>query len=298
MPSWKGQTKGGKFGYAFFIFLLKNFPLSVPYFFSGIIAVYYFLFIPKSSKAVFFYFHKIIGYSKVKSIFSVYKNYHIFGKILIDKSISLTGRRGLFEFKYDGEEYFRTVLAENKGGIFLSGHIGNWEMAMNLLDRLEGKINLLILDAEHQQIKKMLSDITVLNPVNIHYIPIRNDFSHLFELKTVFKNGEIVCIHGDRYLTDSKTVKVDFMGYPALFSTGPFVLALRFNVPVSYFFTMKEKGMKYHYYAFPAEKPPEFLPDNEKVIFMLNDYLRVLEKFIRKYPEQWFNYYNFWEISQ
>ena len=295
MPSWKGQTRGGKFGYSFFIFLLKNFPITIPYFFSGIVALYYFLFTPKSFRSIYFYFHQIIGYGFLKSILSVYRNYFVFGKTLIDKSVSMAGKPGLFEFIYEGEDFFSKMMDENKGGIFISGHIGNWEMARYMLDRLNGKINLLILDAEHIQIKKLLSEITVLNPGNVHFIPIRNDFSHLFELNKVLKNREIICIQGDRYVTDSKAVKLDFMGYPANFSTGPFVMALRYNMPVNYFFTMKEKGMKYHYYAFPASQPSPNLTNDEKVRFMLNDYIQVFEKFVRKYPEQWFNYYNFWE---
>ena len=110
-----------------------------------------------------------------------------------------------------------------------------------------------------------------------------------------------MCIHGDRFVKGSKTMAVDFLGEKALFPTGPFYLAMKYNVPVSFVFAMKERKTHYHFYA----SPPEFyqqqgiqMKRDQTIHAIIKDYICELEKTIRKYPSQWFNYYNFWQINE
>ena len=38
------------------------------------------------------------------------------------------------------------------------------------------------------------------------------------------------------------------------------------------------------------------LPKNEQIMQLSSAYVRELERIVRKYPEQWYNYYEFWEL--
>ena len=67
------------------------------------------------------------------------------------------------------------------------------------------------------------------------------------------------------------------------------MIASRLKVPVVFVYVMKEKGLHYHLYARVAEVKKA---DAES---LLEAYTDSMEQMLRKYPLQWFNYFNFWE---
>ena len=101
-------------------------------------------------------------------------------------------------------------------------------------------------------------------------------------------------MHADRFLEGNKTLIANFLGEPARFPMGPFLLASKFKVPVSYVFAVKESNLHYHLFSSPV-KDYSAVAKNDIMQQMLNEYVAEIEKKITKYPEQWFNYYDFWE---
>jgi predicted LPLAT superfamily acyltransferase len=184
----------------------------------------------------------------------------------------------------------------DKGGLLVSGHVGNWEIAGQLLNRLEKKINILLYDAEHQQIRNYLYG--VIN-TNVRFIVIKEDYSHLFEIKGAFERGEIIAMHGDRFIEGNKVMVFNFLGRPAPFPVGPVNIAARFGVPVSYVFAIKETSRHYHFYATPLRKV-EFSTNLKKRDAFLREaldaYVKSFEAIVQKYPLHWFNYYDFWKL--
>ncbi|HSH52782.1 MAG TPA: hypothetical protein VK982_13740, partial [Bacteroidales bacterium] len=215
MPSWKGQSRGNVLGYKIFVFALKYMGLFFAYFILRFVAFYYFIFAKSSSKPLYYYFRTILQYTHLKSIVSIYKNYFVFGQVLLDKVAILGGLKGKFSYNFDGEQHLREMAKNKTGGIIVNAHIGNFEIAGQLLERLQTKINVLMLDAEHQQIKKYLSDILVNKDVNI--ISLQSDFSHIIPISEALLNKELIAMAGDRYVKNSKVFRVRFMGKKALF---------------------------------------------------------------------------------
>ena len=83
------------------------------------------------------------------------------------------------------------------------------------------------------------------------------------------------------------------MGENARFPAGPYTLASRLGVPVIFYFATREKGMRYVFHfriADPVKRNKGIKPEEE----LLRQYLSSLEAIVKKYPEQWFNYYHFW----
>jgi predicted LPLAT superfamily acyltransferase len=104
-----------------------------------------------------------------------------------------------------------------------------------------------------------------------------------------------VCLHADRFLPGNKTVTKTFLGADAEFPEGPFALSAAFKVPVSVVFGFKETMRHYHLFG---SKPFLQQPDETKQEFrerLLSGFITEVEQKIRMYPEQWFNYYNFWK---
>jgi predicted LPLAT superfamily acyltransferase len=88
---------------------------------------------------------------------------------------------------------------------------------------------------------------------------------------------------------------MDFLGGQARFPEGPFVMAAAFNAPVSIVFAFKETSLHYHFYGSPLIQRTEQESKEAFVIRLLGTFLHQLEEKVQRYPDQWFNYYNFWE---
>jgi predicted LPLAT superfamily acyltransferase len=284
--AWKGQTKGSLLGHKIFVFLIRHLGLSIAYLLLRFVALYYLFFSRKSTKSSFYFFREILKYDYFTAWLKVYQNYYVFGQTLIDKVAIMGGIRNRFTINHEGQNYLRDIAAQGQGGIFISAHIGNYEVAGNLLNVIQARINIVMFDAEHEKIKNYFSEIYGERPVNI--IPVKDDLSHIFEINKALRNQEIICIHGDRYVEGGKVISADFLGKPALFPLGPFQLAKALKVPYSYVFAVKETSTHYHFFA----TPPKL--SNGNVEDMVKEYVAEVEKMVRKYPEQWFNFYNFW----
>ncbi len=291
MSLWQGKSKGNKAGYQFFVWVLKKFGVLPAYFLLRFVVLYFFLFSYQSSRQIYALYRNKLGYSRFAAILKLYKNYYLLGQSIIDKVVVMAGISNKFTYNFDGEENLRAIGSLQKGGILLSAHIGNWDIAGHLLKRLDTKIHIVMFDGEHQQIKEYLAAVTGKKSINIIFI--KNDLSHIYEISEAFKNNELICMHADRFLEGNKTLSTNFLGKNARFPMGPFVLAATFKVPVSFVFAVKENHLHYHFFAGKI-KNYDHLQKGVVMQEMLNDFANEMEVKVKKYPEQWFNYYNFW----
>lgn len=286
MAKWKGKTRGGVWGHKIFVFLIQKTGLSIAYFILRFVALYFVFFTPKAFPSIYHYFRTIQQHNPFVTIWKIYKSYYTFGQVLIDKIAVLSGLGNKFTYHFDGEENLQKLASDQEGALLIGAHVGNWEIAGHFLTNLGAKINIVMFDAEHQQVKNYLSNVMVEKRPNI--IALKKDFSHIFELSKALKNKEFVCIHGDRFLEGNEVVQCDFLGHSAYFPAGPFQLASRLKIPYTYTFAMKESNTHYHFFATPPKK------NYGDVQSMVEEYAAFLEKIVRQYPEQWFNYYDFW----
>lgn len=292
MPQWQGRSRGNRLGYSIFVFVVRTFGVLPAYFLLRFVALYYFLFSWSSSRFIYPYFRKRHGFSPVRSLFNVYANYYVFGQTILDKIVVMAGIENRFTYDFDGEQNLRDIVAGGRGGILLSAHIGNWEAAGHLLKRLNTRINVVMFDGEHEQIKKYMDEVT--GGKNFNVIVIREDLSHVYAIGEALQNNELICLHADRFLEGAKTESVTFLGERARFPVGPFLLAAAFDVPVSVVFALKQSSLHYHFYgsSLIRKSPGESRRDFSQRL--LNFFARDFEEKVRLYPKQWFNYYNFW----
>ncbi|MEO7768760.1 MAG: lipid A biosynthesis acyltransferase [Ferruginibacter sp.] len=213
------------------------------------------------------------------------------GQSIIDKVVVMSGIKNNFTFNFDGEDNLRKMVSLQRGGILLSAHIGNWDIAGYLLKRLETKINIVIFDGEYQKIKDYLDGVTGKPPINV--IVIRNDLSHIYAINDALRNNEMVCIHADRFIEGNKTITGELCGEKARFPMGPFLLATKFHVPVSFVFAVKETNIHYHFFASEIK---EYNNKGKEMVMqqILDDFALEMNNKVKQYPDQWFNYYNFW----
>ena len=292
MSSWQGKSRGNNLGYRIFVWILQHFGVMPAYFVLRFVVIYFFFFSPKASRELYFFYHTKLGYSRWATFGKIYKNYFFLGQSIIDKLVMMAGIKNRFTFNFDGEENLRTIAATENGGILLSAHIGNWDIAGYLLKRLGTTINIVIFDGEYQKIKEYLDKVTGKKEMKV--IVIRDDLSHIYAISDALAKNELVCMHADRFIEGNKTMLSTFCGSKARFPMGPFLLAAKFKVPVSFVFALKESNLHYHFFA-GSNKSYDHLEKGLVMQAMLDDFAREMEIKVKRYPEQWFNYYNFWQ---
>ena len=292
MSQWDGKSKGTVLGYKIFVFFIKKVGIQSAYLILYFVASYYFIFLKKSNASIFYYFRERLKYSYLKSKLMVFKSYYTFGQTIIDKVSISSGLISKFTYELDGREILVKLLAEKKGGVLISAHIGNFEIAEYFFGDLEADflINLVTTDLEHSSIKKYLE--TVTQKSSIKFIVIQDDLSHIFEINAALARNELVCFTGDRYFEGAKLLQENLLGQEASFPTGPFLIASRLRVPVVFVYVMKEPNLHYHLYTREATVKHR----DEKGL--LKEYTQNLEQMILKYPLQWFNYFDFWNHKQ
>jgi predicted LPLAT superfamily acyltransferase len=290
MSTWNGQSKGNRLGYSIFIFLLKYAGIGPAYFLLRFVAPYYIWFVPKATKPLYQLYQGHLHFSRRQSKKLVRKNILTFGQTLIDKIVVMSGLRHSFTVERTGGHYLNEMADAGNGGILVSAHLGNYELAGHLLQRLNSVINIVMYDGEAEQIKQYLDKIT--GPKTFNIIFIKEDLSHIYEMSAALRRNEFICIHADRFIKGNRTVEHDFLGSQAHFPLGPFVLASKLKAPVCFVFAVKKSKYQYHFYGYPPKTYEG--RGNTGAMEMLDDYVRCLEEKVKQYPEQWFNYYDFW----
>lgn len=292
MANWEGKTRGGQFGYMFFIKLIKHLGISAAYVFLAFVVIYFIPFAPKATASTWHYSRHILKLGVFRSVLMLFRNYYRLGQILIDKIAIGGGMVEKYKFKFEHYQEFLDVLNSEQGVVMIGGHIGNWEIGAPFFGDYGKKINIVMYDAEHQKIKEMLEKNSTGHDYKV--IPVNNDnLTHVFQITEALNNHEYVCFQGDRYVNAEKLLTANFMGHDAQFPAGPFLLASRLKVPVVFYFAMREKNRTYHY-RFTMASPVARTKDKKPEQALLEQYVDNFGKILNEYPEQWFNYYRFW----
>lgn len=288
MSDWDGKSKGTVIGYKIFISSIKIFGVPSAYLILRFVTFYYSHFAKKNKQAIEAFYTEALNFSPKKAKNLTQKNFFYFGQSLIDRVAFLVGKGDRFSYTFKNEQYLIDMKNAGNGGILLSGHVGNWETAGNLLNaRITPRINVLMYDGEAKKIKKYMDASTGGSKFNI--IPIKDDLSHVIKIHQALSKNEFIAIHADRYLEGAKFIELNFLGKKAKFPLGPFIIASKFKAPVTFVFNVKEK--KYHY------KLSATTPINEKLSpeEMAQLFVQELEDKVVLYPEQWYNYFNFFK---
>lgn len=248
MAQWDGASKGSILGYKIFVSCIKTFGIRPAYVILCFVAMYYVLFLPQKNKAIYQYFRKLNN-TPIMSFLNIYRSYFTFGQTLIDKIAIAAGLRDKFTYEFDGIEHLKSVFEAGKGGMLISAHIGNFEIAERFFgdENLDFNINLVTIDAEKGPIKAYLESI--MEPSKNKFIYLKEDMSHIFKINEALSHNELVCFTGDRFVDGAKFLTSNLLGHPAKFPAGPYMIASRMKVPAIFVYVMKEKGLHYHLYA-------------------------------------------------
>ena len=268
--------------------LFRVLPRGVLYACMALVVPFYMLF-AKGFRASYGFYRKRMRYNAVRSFAHVYLNEFEFGKVVLDRFAAFAGKK--FEMDVPRMDLFEGLCRGEKGFIQLSSHVGNYEMVGYTLVSPK-RINALVYGGE--TVTVMENRAALFGQTNVRMVPVSEDLSHIFTLNGALADGEIASVPGDRVFGSQKTVECLFFGEMAKFPAGPFVLAVKRDVPILTVFVMKEGRRKYKVLldVLPA---PESESAQGCVQDLADAYASRLEAIVRLYPDQWYNFYDFWK---
>ena len=235
------------------------------------------------------YFRQRLGYGCLRASWYTYVNHCLFAQVVVDRFAVFAGKR--FMLDIDGYEYFQQLELETKGFVILSSHIGCYEVAGYSLISKSKRFNALVFGGEKATVMKGRQE--ALSEHNIRMIPVREDMSHLFIVNEALSNNEIMSMPADRIVGSAKVVKVNFFGETASLPAGPFSVTTMNGFDALAVNVMKISAKRYKVYVSKLIYDKQ-APRKQQMQQLANCYAEELERRVRQYPSQWFNFYDFW----
>jgi predicted LPLAT superfamily acyltransferase len=99
---------------------------------------------------------------------------------------------------------------------------------------------------------------------------------------------------GDRAANEKSELEVSFLGEEARFNKNPFQIAYKVKKPIVAYFIVFS-AMKTYKVEYLVIELDQTLQAEDAVRKAMIQYVEKYEEIVKKYPQQWFNFYDFWE---
>jgi KDO2-lipid IV(A) lauroyltransferase len=192
---------------------------------------------------------------------------------------------------YDGFENFERALARGKGVLFLTAHLGAWELSAFTHSLYGHPLHIVMRPLDNVYLDRLMRRYRTMHG---NSTVDKDDFVR--GLLSAMKVGETVGILMDTNMTPPQGVFTDFFGIPACTASGLARIALRTDAAVVPGFTIWDPGLRKYRLRFdPALKLIRTGNDDADVRANTALFTRVIEEYVRKYPDQWLWVHRRWK---
>jgi KDO2-lipid IV(A) lauroyltransferase len=216
-----------------------------------------------------------------------------FGAVLFENLQALVMSRQQFQRRIviEGECFLTAALAQPRGCLLISGHLGNWELGL-----LAGA-------AQFNR-----TALTVAKPVKFKLLnrlltALRSRFGNRVVFKKgalqlmtrALKEGQTLIMLIDQGVRRPESVEIQFLGKRTLASPAAAYLAFRCRVPVVPLFCVRAPKGRYHLRILPPVVPQRTGDLRFDIQTFTQQLMRTVETAVRQYPEQWFWFHKRWK---
>lgn len=219
-----------------------------------------------------------------------------FAETLLDKILASHGRYPAARVRIEHQVMVQQ-MARKQGGVILTAHLGCLELCQALADSVPGvRVTALVHTAHAEDFNRMLTRLNPAGRVTLLQVTAL-DAALAMRLGERIAAGEFVAIAGDRVpVSGSRCVVVPFLGHPAPFPIGPYVLAAALGCPM---FTLActHEGLGYRI-CFQSFAARVVLPRKTREAALQEHAMQFsawLEGELRRSPLDWFNFFPFWD---
>ena len=237
----------------------------------------------------------------VRTQLSTFKHLLDFGNSVLDKVAMWAGAFPAARIEFADPQLFKRIRDSGRGAMFIGSHLGNLEVLRAYADVEQGlKVNALMLTRNSPKVNRLIAAIGPRALDRVIQIDSLGAES-VVNLQDRVRAGEHVAIAADRLSVRhrDRSIHVPFLGRPAPFPEGPFILASLLACPVYLLFCLRI-GKSYKVFIEPFADPL-VLPRrqrHEALERAVAAYAARLEAHCLLAPTQWFNFFDFWEQAE
>ncbi|MBN1253760.1 MAG: lysophospholipid acyltransferase family protein [Deltaproteobacteria bacterium] len=296
---------GGRLNRFFFLFWFSFFSTIIPRplqrIFTLSIGNFFYLIMPKARRGVKANL-RVIGkgkWSRKKIAALARRTFQNYGQYLLDYMVmpGLTAqRKGNMVARELGQVHMVRALNKGNGVICITPHLGNWELGGLLLAFRGADLYVLTLDETDSQTKAFRERMRAQKGIKNIYINSNDPApAAILEVVRVLKEKKVVAMLGDRSGNNNNTIALDFFGRKTPFPLGVATLAMATGAAVLPVFVVLKDGKYWGtierpiYFHSPSRKERE-----EEMRRGMAKLAKIFERYIKKYPDQWYNFYSYW----
>ena len=298
------EERGNRFVLTLTRYLVRYFPTWLMHPIVWCVVFYYYLSSKQVRQNIAEYQHNLAtSYPELQSLTqqknSVFKQFHAFAISIVDR-FAVWQKKIQYEdlVIHDPENLYDDMDKSEvgaKGQIFIVSHLGNIEICRALVKQHpDFVLNVLIHHKHAEMFNEALADA---GASRIRLIQVTElDVDVMMELNKRIAAGEWLAIAADRVpVRGEKTVSVEFLGEPAQWPQGPWLMASLLKVPVNTLFCLKEQG-RYNLYLnrFAESIICSRKQRESSITAYVSRYAKLLEQQCSEHPLQWFNFFSFW----
>jgi KDO2-lipid IV(A) lauroyltransferase len=194
-----------------------------------------------------------------------------------------------------GEEHLRSALARGKGVLLLTAHLGSWELGGLFLRQLDLPLSVVYVPDELPEVEAFRARLR--RATGVEEIPIQpHAGAAALPVLRALRQNRLVALQGDRDFDDRGEPR-EFFGAPAAFPRGPFLLAGLTGAALLPAFITYTSGYRFEV---RLEEPllvaagGDAAARDAAVSAALARWVAVLEEAVRRWPTQWYTFYDFW----
>lgn len=192
--------------------------------------------------------------------------------------------------RIEQETVLRDALAEGKGVVLLTGHLGNWELLSVVADMLRIPMHAIVRELANEQLSAMLTELRTTP----YFSSIkRGSDASARELLGILRGGEVLVLAIDQDIR-ANGVFVNFFGIPAHTPRVAASLALRRQIPVVTAFGVREPDGRHSFTFRRIEPPPGAVGDEAGIAALTQVFNDATEAHIRQHPAQWAWHHRRW----
>jgi len=192
---------------------------------------------------------------------------------------------------YDGFENFEHAFARDKGVLFLTAHLGGWELSAFMHSLHGHPLHVVMRSLDNVYLDRLTKQYRTM-----HGNSMVDKDEFVRGLLSAMKAGETVGILMDTNMTPPQGVFADFFRIPACTASGLARIALRTDAAVVPGFTVWDRVLRKYRLRFdPAVKLIRTGDDEADIIANTAQFTKVIEDYVRRYPDQWLWVHRRWK---